>query len=122
MAGFTHPTSDDRGNDYPDAFWSISESHLKHRDQWARIIVVPYRDKQAFDEGRNPILERARAYEFAPTEQKAFYDPDGNLVRAAIPAYEVLFSESALSEGNPFTALYLFLVGRPEFQGAELTP
>lgn len=120
MAGFTFAVVDNRGNEYPDAFWSVIETHLKHRDEWARIIVAPWKDREAFAAGRESIAECQRIYEFWPTAQPEQLDSEGVVSRAALPPYSALFSEAALSEGNPFVTLYGFILSLPEFAGARM--
>lgn len=123
MPGFTLSRTDARGNVYPEAYHSISMTSLEHFEQRGFIIVSAWRDKASFDARLQPAVELQRVYRFEPAAQDPIRDMLGNLIQDAMPPYADLFSEEALTGGNnPFIALYTFLLGRPEFEGAVFVP
>lgn len=121
MPGLTLATTDDFGNEYPNAFWTVTESHLYHTLESGNLVIDVFKDVEAHAEGKSALPNRARTYSFLPTEQNPVVNDAGEVIRSAVPAFSAFFSREQLSSGNDiFAAIYIWLLSLPEFAGAGI--
>ena len=97
---------DSCGNSYDTSYWRVVQVNISAADLAARVVLYGYKDKDARDENKTPIVGAIKAYDITGDEFVTYYTQHLAPGGPNIAEMCYLYAKEKKDTGNPAVSFF----------------